>query len=92
VDQRNVAVFGTSEKGKVIERFTRVGPNAMSYTVTMEDPDTFTQPWTASIPMSKVEGPLYEYACHEGNYGLPNILSGHRQEERDKAVAASQKR
>jgi hypothetical protein len=92
VDLRNAAVFGTSDKGKVIERFTRVGPDAMSYTITVEDPTTFTQTWTASIPMTKVEGPLYEYACHEGNYGLPNILSGHRQEERDKEVAAAQKR
>jgi len=92
VDLRNAAVFGTSAKGRVVERFTRVAPEEMSYTVTMEDPSTFTQTWTASIPMKKVEGPLYEYACHEGNYGLPNILSGHRQEEREKAVAASQKR
>jgi len=43
------------------------------------------QPWTASIPMTQVQGPLYEYACHEGNYGLPNILAGHRQEEREAA-------
>jgi len=92
VDLRNAAVFGTSAKGRVVERFTRVAPEEMSYTVTMEDPSTFTQTWTASIPMKKVEGPLYEYACHEGNYGLPNILSGHRQEEREKAVAVSQKR
>jgi hypothetical protein len=72
VDLRNAAVFGTSGRGKVIERFTRVAPDAMSYTVT-------------------VEGRLYEYACHEGNYGLPNILSGHRQEERDKEVAAQKR-
>jgi hypothetical protein len=91
VDQRNVAVFGTSEQGKVVERFTRVSADAMAYHVTIEDPTTFTQTWTASIPMTKVEGPLYEYACHEGNYGLPNILAGHRKEERDKAVAAQQR-
>ena len=92
VDYRNAAVFGTSGKGKVVERFTRVSADAMSYTFTIEDAATFTQPWTASIPMSRVEGPLYEYACHEGNYGLPNILSGHRQEEREKGIAASQRR
>jgi len=92
VDLRNAAVFGTSTKGRVVERFTRVGPHGMSYTVTIEDPATFTQSWTASIPMKMVDGPLYEYACHEGNYGLPNILSGHRQEEREKAIAAAQKR
>jgi hypothetical protein len=85
VDQRNVAVFGTTDKGKVIERFTRLGPDTMDYQVTVDDPAWYTQSWTASIPMTKVEGPLYEYACHEGNYGLPNILSGHRQEEREAA-------
>jgi hypothetical protein len=85
VDLRNAAVFGTSEQGRVIERFTRLGPDVMDYRVTVEDPATFTRSWTASIPMSKVEGPLYEYACHEGNYGLPNILAGHRAEEREAA-------
>jgi hypothetical protein len=85
VDLRNVAVFGTSEQGRVIERFTRLGPDVMDYRITVEDPATFTRSWTASLPMSKVEGPLYEYACHEGNYGLPNILAGHRQEEREAA-------
>jgi hypothetical protein len=84
--ERNVAVFGTTESGKVTERFTRLGPDTMDYHVTVDDPKWYTQPWTASIPMTKVKGPLYEYACHEGNYGLPNILSGHRKEERDAAA------
>ena len=81
VDQRGVAVFGTSEQGRVIERFTRFDADTMDYQVTVEDLATFTAPWTASIPMTKVEGPLYEYACHEGNYALPNIFAGHRREE-----------
>jgi hypothetical protein len=85
VDGRNVGVFGTTEGGKVIERFTRLGPDVMDYQIIVEDLAWYTKPWTASIPMSKVEGPLYEYACHEGNYGLPNILAGHRQEERQAA-------
>jgi hypothetical protein len=83
VDQRNVAVFGTSEKGRVIERFTPLGPDSMGYEFTIEDPATFTRSWTASIPMTRVEGPLYEYACHEGNYGLRNILAGYRKEEEE---------
>ena len=87
VDQRNVAVYGTSEQGRVIERFTRLDADTMNYQVTVDDPPTFTQPWTASIPMTRVEGPLYEYACHEGNYALPNILAGHRREEAEVAVA-----
>jgi len=81
VDRRNVAVFGTSEQGRVIERFTKLDSGFMDYHVTVDDPVTFTDTWTASIPMTLVDGPLYEYACHEGNYGLPNILAGHRREE-----------
>jgi hypothetical protein len=80
--RRETTVFGTTEHGRVIERFTRLGPNVINYEVTVDDPAWYTQSWTASIPMSKAEGPLYEYACHEGNYGLPNILAGRRQEER----------
>jgi hypothetical protein len=82
---RSLTVFGTSERGRVIERFTRLGPDVIDYQVTVDDPAWYTRPWTASIPMSKVKGPVYEYACHEGNYGLPNILAGQRQEEREAA-------
>lgn len=89
VDERNVAVFGTSDQGRVIERFTRLDADTMNYEVTVEDLATFSAPWTASIPMAKVKGPLFEYACHEGNYALPNILAGHR---RDEATAASASR
>ena len=45
------------------------------------DPNTWTRPWTAAVPMRKVPGPIYEYACHEGNYGLPNILRAQRVED-----------
>ena len=92
VDQRNVAVYGTSEQGRVVERFTRLDDDTMDYQVTVDDPPTFTGPWTASIPMTKVAGPLYEYACHEGNYGLPNILAGHRREEALGAESKSHQR
>ena len=85
IDQRNVAVFGTSERGRVIERFTPTGPDSMDYQITVDDPAIYTRSWTASIPMSKIEGPLFEYACHEGNYGLRNILAGHRKEEEETA-------
>ena len=81
VDQRTTTVFGTSEQGRIIERFTRIDANTMDYQVTVDDPPTFTRAWTASIPMTRLEGLLYEYACHEGNYALPNILAGHRREE-----------
>jgi hypothetical protein len=57
------------------------GIHNIDYQVTVEDPVTYTKTWTASIPMSKLNGGLFEYACHEGNYGLPGILSGHRAQE-----------
>ena len=87
IDQRNVAVFGTSERGRVIERFTPTGPETMDYQITIDDPAIYTRSWTASIPMSRIEGPLYEYACHEGNYGLRGVMAGHRKEEEEKAGA-----
>jgi hypothetical protein len=83
--QRETTVLGTTERGRVIERFTRVGPDLIDYQVTLDDPGWYTQAWTAAVPMRKTQGPIYEYACHEGNYGLPNILAGHRQEEREAA-------
>ena len=87
IDQRNVAVFGTSERGRVIERFTPTGPETMDYQITIDDPAIYTRSWTASIPMSRTEGPLYEYACHEGNYGPRGVMAGHRKEEEEKAGA-----
>jgi len=80
---------GSSEKMKLIERFTRVDADTLDYTFTVSDAETWTRPWTASIPMRRSDGPLYEYACHEGNYSLPNILSGTRAEEA-KAAAPKQ--
>ena len=71
-----------SETLRVVERFTRVGADKMDYQFTVNDPTTYTKPWTAVLPMTKGEGPIYEYACHEGNYGIANILSGHRAEEK----------
>jgi hypothetical protein len=73
----------------VIERFTPTSAGSMDYTITVDDPAYYTRSWTASIPMTKVEGPLYEYACHEGNYGLRGIMAGHRKEEEEKASGAA---
>jgi hypothetical protein len=66
----------------LVERFTRVDSDTLLYEYTIEDPKTYTSPWTVQLPMTKVEGPLYEYACHEGNYGMAGILSGARTEEK----------
>ena len=60
------------------ERFTRVAPDTILYEFTVDDPTTFTRPWTGAIPMVKTDGPIFEYACHEGNYGMTGILTGAR--------------
>ena len=72
---------GSSEHLRLVERFTRVDRDTIDYAFTIDDPEAFTKPWTAAIPMSKTEGPIFEYACHEGNYGMTNLLSGARAEE-----------
>jgi len=72
-----------SDTGKLTERFTRVGPTDIVYEFTVEDPEVYTQAWKGEIAWRKIPGSLYEYACHEGNYGLFNILSGARAQERD---------
>jgi hypothetical protein len=69
---------GTSKDKVLTERFTRVGPYTVDYEFTVDDPSTFTDKFTAVVPMTKVAGLLYEYACHEGNYGMVNILRGAR--------------
>jgi hypothetical protein len=74
---------------KVTEKFTRTDASTIDYQFTVEDPNTWTRPWTAAVPLRKVPGPIYEYACHEGNYGLPNILRAQRVE--DAKVAAGVK-
>jgi hypothetical protein len=73
----------------LVERFTRTGKNSVDYRVTLEDPTTWTKPWTIELHMRTSEGDLYEYACHEGNYGLHNILEVAR--DADKAAAAATK-
>jgi hypothetical protein len=74
--------FGRSAKAlRVVERFARVGRDAIDYEFTVHDSTTFTKPWTVAMPMTSLPGGIFEYACHEGNYGLMNILSGQRVEE-----------
>ncbi len=72
---------GASEKLHVVERFRRVDPETILYRVTLEDPDTWTKPWTMEFPFRATAGPVYEYACHEGNYAMPDILGGARKME-----------
>ena len=81
VTGRALTVFGANESTRLVERFTRVDDETIDYEFTVSDPTEYTRPWTASIPMTSLEGLLYEYACHEGNYGLENILVGARAAE-----------
>ena len=74
-------VFGVGANLRLTERFTRVSEDAIDYSFTVEDDSMFLQPWTAAIPMNRVEGPLFEYACHEGNYAMANMLRGARLNE-----------
>lgn len=72
----------SSEKLHVIERFTRTGPETLQYEITIQDPDTWTKPWSLMIPLRHTSDQIYEYACQEGNIGLEGILAGARAEER----------
>ena len=73
---------GISEKVHVVERFTRLDEETLAYEVTFEDPTTWTSPWTLMIPLKRSEGTIFEYACHEGNYGMEGILAGARADEK----------
>lgn len=79
----------SDENLHLTERFTRVSPTTLMYEVTVDDPTAWTTPWTYQIPMRKNDQPLYEYACHEGNYGLYNILAGAREQEAEEEAALS---
>ncbi len=73
----------------LVERFTRTGPATVRWQVTVDDPTTWTKPWTFSMPLTQDDSqPFQAYECHEGNYGVPNILSATRAEEK----AAGQKK
>src|SRR5262245_4153830 len=82
---RETSLTGSTVDTRLVERFTRVDPDTVKYEFTVEDPNSYTRPWSVMMPLVRTEGPLYEYACHEGNYGLHGILAGAR--ARDKANA-----
>ena len=79
---------GAGENLHLVERFTRVDADTLLYEVTVDDPTAFTSPWTFALPMLKNEGLVYEYACHEGNYGMTNLLKGARAEDKAAKEAA----
>jgi hypothetical protein len=86
VDTRNfngkVGFRGTGERLHLVERLTRVNANELLYEFTVNDPDTFTRPWTARMPLTRSDVQLFEYACHEGNHALEDILRGARYAEK----------
>jgi hypothetical protein len=79
---------GSDDKLRLIERFTRVDANTLRYQFTVDDPTAFTKQWSAEIPMSKIQSPILEYACHEGNYAMTGVLAGARAEEKRAGEAA----
>ena len=75
---RETSLGGSSRETTVVERFNRVDADTVMYEFTVEDPDGYTSPWTALMPLRRTDGPMFEYACHEGNIGLAGILAGAR--------------
>jgi hypothetical protein len=83
--RRETSLQGSTADTHVIERFTRVDADTLKYEFTVSDQSSYTQPWSAMVPLTRIPGPLFEYGCHEGNYALPNILAGARAQEKQKA-------
>ena len=83
------AFRGSSEHLKVTERFTFVDANTIRYQFTVEDPHTWDRPWSGEYPITRIKEPIYEYACHEGNYGMPNILRSQRNVEAQERAKVS---
>jgi len=88
---RNAALNGISDNFKLIERFKRTGEDTFDYEFTVNDPGTFVKPWTASMPFSRIKGPILEAACHEGNYGIEDTMAGARMADKKAAEAAGKK-
>jgi hypothetical protein len=72
-----------SADAKITERFTRTGRDEILYAYQVDDPSTYTRPWRGEMPLKTTSAPMLEFACHEGNYSLTNILAGARAQERE---------
>jgi len=83
--EQDLQGIAPTEALRVIERFSRADENTINYEFTVIDPTTYTQPWGGEMPYNRLDAQVYEYACHEGNYALGNVLSGARAEERQAA-------
>ena len=80
--RRETSLQGSTADTQLVERFTPVDRDTIRYEFRVSDPGSYLRPWSAMVPLVRTEGPLYEYACHEGNYALPNILAGARAQEK----------
>jgi hypothetical protein len=80
--RRETSLAGSTATMHLVERFTRVDPDTLLYEYTVDDSSTWTKPWTAQLLAKKSQEPMFEYACHEGNYAMPNMLAGARAQER----------
>ncbi|MBI2185650.1 MAG: hypothetical protein HYU37_00845 [Acidobacteria bacterium] len=82
-------MYGSTDALRMVERFTRIGPNTLRYEYRLEDPTTWTRPWSAEANLPRVEPMvMYEFACHEQNYGIINVVRGTQIREREAAAAA----
>jgi hypothetical protein len=79
------SIQGSTAQTKVVERFTRVDARTIDYQYTVSDPTSYSRPWTASMPLRAIDENLYEYACHEGNFGMMDVLRGARFRDKEKA-------
>ena len=79
---------GSSRDTYLVERFRRMDPDTVMYEFTVEDPNNFTRPWTAMMPLRRTDGPLFEYACHEGNIGMQGIMAGARRKDTQAVTSA----
>jgi hypothetical protein len=85
--RRETSLPGSTANTRLVERFTRVDAQTVKYEFTVTDPTAYTRPWSAMMPLTRIREPLFEYGCHEGNYGLRNILAGARKQERESGTA-----
>ena len=83
--RRETSLQGSTAKTTVVERLTRIDAKTIDYRFTISDPDAYTKPWTAVMPLRLIDGLLFEYACHEANYGMEDVLRGARFREREAA-------
>ena len=79
--------FGATSAMRVVERLSRIDDRTLLYRFVVEDSASFAEPWGGEVPFRRLDDQIFEYACHEGNYAMANVLSGARDEERRKAEA-----